>query len=278
MLDKSLRTYARVLHKFTYALLLTRDESHPSNYDFLLTDHDKVRAEQLVQALQKQWITDQAEEAEEPSHTEVEGDDEHRKGKKLGKGKKNKEVEKKGDESGEEENNNNEDEDDDDDDSEDDDDDDDDDDDNEEDDNDDNDEDNNDDNEEDNDDDNEEDNNDDNEEDDDEDTDDGDDDDILDSDLICSFHAFICPFLYPRAQSTGHKPSKWNNPIERFMAVYSLQADRTFRKAQDVTQLFAILTYHIRGAILYQGFLNCDNFDGNLYRYVYPLFNLYLSG
>ena len=53
------------------------------------------------------------------------------------------------------------------------------------------------------------------------------------------------------------------------MAIYTLREDGNFRQAKEVTQMFATFHYHIRGAILYEGILRCDNdFKGDLYQYV----------
>jgi hypothetical protein len=54
------------------------------------------------------------------------------------------------------------------------------------------------------------------------------------------------------AHPTARKVNPWNIPIERFLALYSLEEDGSFKAAEKLTKLFAALHYHIRGVILYE--------------------------
>jgi hypothetical protein len=246
--EKSLQTYALLLHKYAYALLLTRDGSHGSTYHFNLRDENQLRAQELIDALQTKWDEDQLEDDE--------GDPEDREDKKNEAEEEGGGEEEEMDEDDEEEDEEDEEEEggvqsdgDDDGDGED------------------------------------WDGEDwdgisDNGEDWDEISDDGDgddqddvecnDDEAYDSPLVHKFHEFIRPFLYPlpRSGAAAAVPSKWDHPIERFMAVYSLRPDGNFRQAKGVTQMFATFHYHIRGAILYEGLSKCD--DGDPYQCVFP--------
>ena len=92
-----------------------------------------------------------------------------------------------------------------------------------------------------------------------------------DSELVQVVHDFVQSIVYPRARTDTtlrHTPSKWDDPIERFIAINSLQPDGNFRPARLVTQVFVIFHYHIRGAILYEGYSRLDEFEGDIYKYV----------
>lgn len=81
------------------------------------------------------------------------------------------------------------------------------------------------------------------------------------------FHSFIMPFLYGRdPQASDEDYSKWNEPVEGFMALHNLQEDGNFKPPNQVTQLFAQLHYHIRGAMLYEGIRTADDFGSNVYK------------
>jgi hypothetical protein len=67
--------------------------------------------------------------------------------------------------------------------------------------------------------------------------------------LVASFHRLIKPFLYPRL-STSH--SRWDDPLECFIALLSLSQAGNFKAAEDMTQPFAHLRYHMRSTIFYE--------------------------
>ena len=80
------------------------------------------------------------------------------------------------------------------------------------------------------------------------------------------FHCFILPFLYGRDLEASDDYSKWLEPIEGFMALHNLQEDGNFKPPNLVTQLFAHLHYHIRGAMLYEGQRLVKDFGNNIYK------------
>ena len=85
---------------------------------------------------------------------------------------------------------------------------------------------------------------------------------------VSAFHAFLLPILYARdMQNDGKDYSKWNEPLEGFMALHNLQDDGNFKPPHLVPQLFAQLHYHIRGAMLYEGIRRIDDFGKNVYRW-----------
>ncbi|KAF8890221.1 hypothetical protein BD779DRAFT_1671550 [Infundibulicybe gibba] len=88
-------------------------------------------------------------------------------------------------------------------------------------------------------------------------------------DITQSFHEFISPFLFAGTSldSTG-KYSKWASVLECCLAIYCLNDDGTFRKPQYVTQVFAKVVYHCRGATLYEALENIDTFNGDPYKAV----------
>jgi len=84
---------------------------------------------------------------------------------------------------------------------------------------------------------------------------------------VSEFHSFILPILYGRdLQASDNDYSKWNEPIEGFMALHNLQEDGNFKPPNLVTQLFAHLHYHIRGAMLYEGERTVKDFGNNIYK------------
>ena len=86
---------------------------------------------------------------------------------------------------------------------------------------------------------------------------------------IDAFHTFVSPFLLARDISNNHghnKYSKWDEVIECFLAIYCLNADGTFKRACDVTQIFAQFKYLCRGTALYEGLKRVEEFDNNPYR------------
>jgi hypothetical protein len=88
-----------------------------------------------------------------------------------------------------------------------------------------------------------------------------------DKEHVGAFHAFILPLLYARDLLAGDMDySKWNEPLEGFMALHNLQEDGNFKPPHQVTQLFAQLHYHIRGAMLYEGAIKVADFGQNIYK------------
>ena len=66
------------------------------------------------------------------------------------------------------------------------------------------------------------------------------------------FHDFFKHFLLVTTDSTTDEDIKWSNVLECLMAIYALQEDGNFRQPSGVSQMFAALHYHIRGAIVYE--------------------------
>lgn len=81
------------------------------------------------------------------------------------------------------------------------------------------------------------------------------------------FHKFIKHVLFPPTKRTG-RYNKWDNPIERLFALSALQHGGIFKQPLNITQMFAYTSYHIRGAILFEGYKihENDDFAGDLYR------------
>ena len=69
-------------------------------------------------------------------------------------------------------------------------------------------------------------------------------------DLVLSLHLLVKPFLYPRAPAASH--SRWDDPLECFIALFSLSPEGHFKAAEIMTQPFAHLLYLIRSAIFYE--------------------------
>ena len=93
------------------------------------------------------------------------------------------------------------------------------------------------------------------------------DEDKMTTAAVDGLHTFLKPFLYPRNldNDTGDS-NKWDDVFECVIAIYALQDNSSFKVAKDVTQIFAIMHYHVRGAILYQGHRNLAQFSNNLYK------------
>lgn len=86
------------------------------------------------------------------------------------------------------------------------------------------------------------------------------------SDLaVLALHEFVKPFLLSVAYDGDIEDySKWSDPIECLLALHFLQQDGNFRQPKDVTQTFAHLSYHIRGAMLYEAHLIKATFNNDL--------------
>jgi len=79
--------------------------------------------------------------------------------------------------------------------------------------------------------------------------------------VVDEFHHFIKPFLYPFAGGSG---SRWDDPLECFIALYALNEDGTFKSADGMTQPFAHLQYLMRCAIFYEAGLRVRESGGEL--------------
>ena len=84
---------------------------------------------------------------------------------------------------------------------------------------------------------------------------------VVPDDLIASFHHLVKPFLYP-LPSSSH--SRWDDPLECFIALFSLSKTGNFKAAEDMTQPFAHLHYLMRSAIFYEAHRRWRNSEGDL--------------
>jgi hypothetical protein len=84
---------------------------------------------------------------------------------------------------------------------------------------------------------------------------------VVPDDLVASFHRLVKPFLYPRP-STSH--SRWDDPLECFIALFSLSKTANFKAAEDMTQPFAHLHYLMRSAIFYEALCQWKKSTGDL--------------
>lgn len=82
---------------------------------------------------------------------------------------------------------------------------------------------------------------------------------------VLALHEFVKPFLLA-VPFTGdmEEYSKWSDPMECLLAVHFVQQDGNFRQPKDVTQTFAHLSYHIRGAMLYEAYQLKGQFNNDL--------------
>lgn len=78
--------------------------------------------------------------------------------------------------------------------------------------------------------------------------------DIPDSTPIPLVHNVALALFSPRdsSQDIGDY-NKWLDPLECFLAIYNLKTSGNFKEPKDVTQVFAILVYLVRGTTLYEG-------------------------
>ena len=84
---------------------------------------------------------------------------------------------------------------------------------------------------------------------------------VVPDDLIASFHHLVKPFLYP-PPSSSH--SRWDDPLECFIALFSLSKTGNFKAAEDMTQPFAHLHYLMRSAIFYEAHRRWRTSEGDL--------------
>jgi hypothetical protein len=82
---------------------------------------------------------------------------------------------------------------------------------------------------------------------------------VVPDDLIACFHRLVKPFLYPQPP-TSH--SRWDDPLECFIALFSLSKTGNFKAAEDMTQPFAHLHYLMRSAIFYEAHHRWRNSSG----------------
>lgn len=88
------------------------------------------------------------------------------------------------------------------------------------------------------------------------------------SSSVTAFHEFIKSILYPRSDNSFNSESdKWTDLIECLFALSALKEGGIFKGAHESTQMISYATYHIRGAILFEGYANRGRFNHNLYRY-----------
>jgi hypothetical protein len=84
---------------------------------------------------------------------------------------------------------------------------------------------------------------------------------VTPDDLIASFHRLVKPFLNPQPP-TSH--SRWDDPLECFIALVSLSETGNFKAAEDMTLPFAHLHYLMRSAIFYEAHHRWRNSAGDL--------------
>ena len=85
-----------------------------------------------------------------------------------------------------------------------------------------------------------------------------------DTKLVALFHSFVFPFL--SARTLVGEFNKWDDVLECFLAIQTLKSDGNWEVAAGITQLFAMLKYLCRGAMLYQASLTVGQFKGDLYK------------
>lgn len=83
---------------------------------------------------------------------------------------------------------------------------------------------------------------------------------------VMAFHRFIYPVLSFQSSRTieVEEYTKWSESSECLFAISALREDGGFKPAHDVTQMFAQTTYHIRGAILFEGYRIKEDFGNDL--------------
>lgn len=74
---------------------------------------------------------------------------------------------------------------------------------------------------------------------------------VIPEDLLDSLHRMLKPFLYPCPRLPASH-SRWDDPLECFIALSSLSQTGNFKAAEDMTGVFAQLHYLIRSAIFYE--------------------------
>ena len=84
---------------------------------------------------------------------------------------------------------------------------------------------------------------------------------VVPEDLIDSFHHLLKPFLYPRS-SASH--SRWDDPLECFIALFSLSRKGNFKAAEEISQPLASLHYLMRSAIFYEALSQWNNSTGDM--------------
>lgn len=80
-----------------------------------------------------------------------------------------------------------------------------------------------------------------------------------------ALHEFIKPVLLSIPYTEDREDlGKWKDPLECLLAVHFVQQDGNFPQPQNVTSVLAQITYHIRGAMLYEGNIIKEAFNHDL--------------
>jgi hypothetical protein len=85
--------------------------------------------------------------------------------------------------------------------------------------------------------------------------------------ILDLFHEFIFPVLSARSID-GHSYSKWEEPLECWLAIHCLSDDGSFLPPSDITQVLAKMEYHCRSSVLYQSIKNVGQFNNDISEYV----------
>jgi len=81
---------------------------------------------------------------------------------------------------------------------------------------------------------------------------------------VLSLHRFIKPLLYPRSVVDLVELNRFDEVFECIIAVYVVTESGGWKDPKDVTQIYAMLIYHIRDAIIYEATLRLSDFGGNI--------------
>lgn len=87
---------------------------------------------------------------------------------------------------------------------------------------------------------------------------------LSEDDCIAKVHGLARVFLL--AMPDMVYASKWEAPLEALIAVFALDRNANFKQPKEITQSFAMLTYNIRGCMLYEAYEFLAHFNGDLYK------------
>jgi hypothetical protein len=80
---------------------------------------------------------------------------------------------------------------------------------------------------------------------------------------IRSLHAFAYPLLSTDSEERAGE-TKWEDPLQSFLAILFLRPDGNFAPARGVTQSLSHFKYAIRNCNFYEAYNNRHQFGGNL--------------
>jgi hypothetical protein len=86
-------------------------------------------------------------------------------------------------------------------------------------------------------------------------------------DKILKLHSFSFPLL-SACPEEGHRATKWEDPLQAFLAILFVRIDGNFAPPRGVTPRLSHCKYILRNNTFYQAYMQRSSFGGDLTKYV----------